>query len=84
MNAEDQATYDRLSRLTGAKFDRAYARDMVADHQKDIAAFKREANSGQNPDIKNFASQTLPTLEDHLKQAREMEKSLGMQSAKMQ
>ena len=43
MNAENQATYDRLSKLTGVKFDRAYARDMVTDHQKDMAAFKRES-----------------------------------------
>jgi putative membrane protein len=84
MNAEDQAAYDGLSKQTGAKFDRAYARDMVADRQKDIAAFKREASNGQNPDIKNFASPTLPTLEDHLKQPMEMEKSVGVQSAKMQ
>jgi len=54
MNAENRATYDRLSKLTGVKFDRAYARDMVTDHQKDMAAFKREANYGKNPEIKEF------------------------------
>ena len=59
---------------------------ITKSHQDTLlfAAFKREVNNGQNPDIKNFASQMLPTLEDHLKQAREMEKSVGVQSAKMQ
>jgi putative membrane protein len=68
----DQATYDRLSKLSGAAFDRAYARDMVQDHIHDVAAFKQEANYGQDPGIKAFASATLPTLVDHLKMARDM------------
>lgn len=72
MNAHDQALYDRLSKLSGDAFDRAYARDMVADHRKDIAEFKHEAADGKVAGIKGFASQTLPTLEDHLKDAREM------------
>ena len=82
LNSKDQATYDRLAKLSGAEFDRAYAQDMVTDHVQDVAAFKREASSGANPDIKDFASQTLPTLEDHLKHAREMEKSVGAQNSK--
>jgi putative membrane protein len=72
LDTKDQATYDALSKLSGPAFDRAYARDMVKDHEQDIAEFKREANSGKNESIKNFAAQTLPTLEDHLKEAREM------------
>src|SRR5579885_1631540 len=31
LNAKDQATYDRLSKLNGAEFDAAYMKDMVAD-----------------------------------------------------
>ena len=33
LNAKDQATYVRLSQLSGTAFDRAYARDMVRDHE---------------------------------------------------
>jgi len=71
MSAKDQATYDRLSKLSGPAFDRAFTRDMVKDHEADIAAFRHEANDGKDSTIKSFASQTLPTLEDHLKLARE-------------
>ena len=71
MDKKDQAAYDRLSKLSGREFDRAYARDMVTEHEKDIAEFNKEANSGGNPDVKSFAAQTLPTLEDHLKMARD-------------
>jgi putative membrane protein len=81
ISAKDQATYDRLSKLSGASFDRAYARDMVKDHETDVAAFQREANGGKTDSLKSFASETLPTLQDHLKQAKEMVKSVGGTSA---
>lgn len=70
VNAKDQATKDRLEKLSGKQFDEAYMRDMVMDHTKDVAEFKRAASSASNPDVKNFAQQTLPTLQDHLKQAK--------------
>jgi putative membrane protein len=39
---------------------------MTADHKKDVADFTKESNSGQNPDVKSFASNTLPTIKMHL------------------
>jgi putative membrane protein len=77
MTAADQAIYDRLAKLNGAAFDRAYARDMVQDHIHDVAAFKQEANYGKDPSIKAFASATLPTLVDHLKMARDMKHAMS-------
>ncbi|HEX3742945.1 MAG TPA: DUF4142 domain-containing protein [Bryobacteraceae bacterium] len=73
VDAKQQATMDRLSSLNGAAFDRAYMQDMVKDHEEDIAEFQREANSGNDPDLKAFAAKTLPTLQEHLKMAREAE-----------
>jgi len=81
ISAKDQATYDGLSKLNGAAFDRAYARDMVKDHEADVAAFQKEANAGRDDSLKSFASETLPTLQDHLKQAKEMMKSVSGTSA---
>jgi putative membrane protein len=78
----DQTTYDRLSKLSGVAFDRAYARDMVQDHIHDVGAFKQEANYGKDPAIKAFAAATLPTLVDHLKMARDMKTSVAAASAK--
>jgi len=77
ISAKDQATYDRLAKLNGAAFDRAYARDMVKDHETDVAAFQKEANAGKDDSLKSFASETLPTLQDHLRQAKEMMKTVG-------
>jgi len=78
----DQAKYDRLSKLSGESFDRAYAREMVSDHQKDVAEFQKEAKSGKNDSVKSFAAKTAPTLEDHLKMARDMEQSVSQTSSK--
>jgi putative membrane protein len=71
-SAKEQQEYQRLSKLSGRAFDRAYARLMLNDHEHDVAALKREAKYGKNEQIKNWASLTLPTLEEHLKLARQM------------
>lgn len=72
LNSKDKAEYDRMSKMKGDAFDKAYSKMMVSDHKKDVAEFKREANSGSDPDVKNFASQTLPTLQEHLQMAEKM------------
>lgn len=77
VSAKDKATYSSLSKLSGAAFDRAYARDMVKDHEEDVADFNKEANGGNSAAIKNFATQTLPTLQDHLKEAKEMRQNVS-------
>jgi putative membrane protein len=77
LSKTDQAEYDRLSKLQGAEFDKEYARLMVRDHEKDIAAFEKQVNDGKDEEVKDFARQTLPTLKEHLRLAREMEHSVS-------
>ena len=72
LDAKDKATKARLEKLSGEQFDRAYMRDMVKDHQKDVAEFQRESSMAKDPAIKDFAQQTLPTLKDHLKEAQKI------------
>jgi putative membrane protein len=70
VNAKDQKEIDRLSKLSGSDFDREFTRHMERDHRKDIAEFRREASRGQDTDVKAFASQTIPVLEQHLQMAQ--------------
>ena len=72
LSAKDKATKARLSKLSGDQFDKAYMSNMVRDHKKDVSEFKRETESAKDPDVKNFATSVLPTLEDHLKQAQSL------------
>jgi putative membrane protein len=76
IDAKHQATIDKFARLSGAEFDRAYVRDMVADHKKDVAAFDREAMSGKDSDVKAWAAKTLPTLREHLRMIEEIDKEM--------
>jgi putative membrane protein len=71
-NAAQERTAARLAKLSGAAFDRAFAKVMVADHKKAVSLFKDEASNGRDADIKTFASSTLPTLDDHLKMAQQL------------
>jgi putative membrane protein len=61
---------ERLARLSGHDFDRAYMQEMVADHTKDIAHFEHQAQRGSDPDLKAFAAEALPVLRQHLDMAR--------------
>lgn len=72
LNSKDKALKDRLSNLSGSDFDKAYIRDMVKDHKKDVAEFQRESNRASDPELKSWASKTLPTLQDHLKMAEDV------------
>ena len=76
ISAKDQALKDKLSGLSGSAFDKAYMTAMVKDHQKDVAEFQKEASSGSNADLKSFAAQTVPTLQEHLRMAREAEQTV--------
>lgn len=69
LSSEQNATTKKLSAKQGAKFDKAYSKDMVADHKEDIKLFEKEAKMGTSPQVKAFAEATLPTLREHLKMA---------------
>ena len=77
LNAKDTATKDRMEKMDGAAFDKAYVRDMVMDHHHDIAGFQKEASGGHDSDVKGFASQTLPTLQEHLKMIQGIQGKMG-------
>jgi putative membrane protein len=81
VNQKQQAMYDRLSKLSGADFDKQYVKSMVMDHQEDVKDFQKEANSGKDEKIKSFASQTLPTLQQHLDKIRSIQSKMGSGSS---
>ena len=66
---------DKLNKLSGAQFDKEYMNHMLSDHKKDVSLFRSESKSAKDPDVKQFASETLPTLEQHLQMAQSIAKS---------
>ena len=77
IDPHDKALRDRLSKLSGAQFDHAYMQAMLTDHRKVANEFRHESQIGKDPDIKAFASKTLPTIEEHLKLAEDTNKAVG-------
>jgi putative membrane protein len=75
LDSKHQRKLDHLNKLSGAEFDREYSKMMVSDHKDDIKAFRKEAEDGKDADLKQFASQTLPALEQHLSMAQSSERS---------
>jgi putative membrane protein len=64
-NNQQKSVYDKLSKLSGAAFDREFAKHMVEDHRKDIAEYENEAK--MNDAVGAYAKETLPHLQTHLK-----------------
>lgn len=68
-----RARLKALSSADGAAFDKRYADSMgVKDHEKAVKMFQKTASNAKDPDVKAFAAKTLPTLEEHLKMARDL------------
>jgi putative membrane protein len=68
-NKKQKATYDKLSKLSADKFDREFAKEMVADHKRDVAAFEKESKR-KNAPTAAFVGETLPTLRHHLEMSQ--------------
>ena len=70
LDAKHKSELAKMSKLTGADFDKAYSKSMLSDHVKDVAAFEKQSQKAADPDLKAFAAKTLPVLEEHLQLAR--------------
>ncbi len=75
-----QRELDHLASLSGKDFDEKALKDSIRDHERDIRTFQDAAQNSQDPDVKAFAQQALPILQDHLNQARQLEKTLNSSS----
>ncbi len=80
LDAEHAQKLDELDKLKGAEFDRKYAADAVDDHEKDVSEFEQAASDLKDPELKDWASRTLPILKMHLQMAKDM-KTKTMQQA---
>jgi len=73
-----------LSSLSGDRFDRAYMKEMVRDHDRTVAMFERYAQDGTDRELRAFAIRTLPTLRDHQQMAHSVADDVGARVAARQ
>jgi putative membrane protein len=69
-DAKSKATYEKLSTMSGSKFDNEFVKAMISDHKREIAAYRLQSKS-KGP-LADFATETLPTLQEHLKTAESL------------
>src|SRR5215210_8308350 len=74
-NAKQKTDYDKMAKMTGPAFDKAFAEHMVKDHKKDIAAYQKA--SKKQDAAGRYSQQTLPTLQKHLETAQSIQKQVS-------
>lgn len=82
LEGKHKATVDRLSKLAGEQFDRAYMKAMIDDHKEDVGKFQQEAGRAKDSEIKNFAGKQVPTLKKHLEMAQSTGQQVGAMSSR--
>ena len=73
---------DKLATEHDGNFNRDYAHAMVVDHDQAIKLFNTEADSGGDPQLQEFARNTLPTLQEHRNMAVDLAAKLGSTAAR--
>jgi putative membrane protein len=69
---KERERLDKLAKLSGPAFDKAYLEMEIKDHSRDLSRFQKEAKDGKDPDVKAWAAKIVPTIEEHLKMARDL------------
>lgn len=78
VSKDGKSAMDKMMKLSGADFDRAYMKQMVKDHNMTVALFEKEASGGKDAETKAWAEKTLPTLREHQTMARDLSGKVGM------
>ena len=74
LDSKRRSRVDKLSKLSGAAFDKEYVKDQIRDQEQDVQAFEDEAEHGTNQNLRDFANKNLPELRQTLEAARALKK----------
>jgi putative membrane protein len=74
MSSSQRRMVEKLRQLNGHDFTNQYVTDQVSAHKDAVSLFQRYSDGGDNPQIKSWAGQTVPTLQHHLDMAQGLEK----------
>jgi putative membrane protein len=73
MGEKCQKKYNDLAEKKGKDFDKDYISLMVSDHKDVVDEFEKEAEKGNDPELKAWAGEKLPALRHHLEMAQATE-----------
>jgi len=76
IDAKNQSRIDKLAKLTGVDFDRAFAKDQVQSNERSLRSFEQEIQNGSDAPLRNLATRATPAIQKQLQDAKDLEKSL--------
>lgn len=65
MSSDQKEMYEKLTKLSGAEFDKEYVSAMVDDHDEDLEAFQDQADDAEDAALKAFAAKYAPIIKSH-------------------
>jgi putative membrane protein len=78
LKSDAAATADKMGKLSGAEFDKAYVANEIAYHKAVIDVVSKSLiPSAKNPELKKLLEQGAPIFKQHLAHAEQLEKSLS-------
>jgi putative membrane protein len=79
-NPEQKAMYNRLARLSGAAFDRAYLSAQIRSHLKSVALYRSQIRNGKDEHAIGYARATLPRIEGHTGMIVQVAEGVGVRA----
>ncbi|MGN6369712.1 MAG: DUF4142 domain-containing protein [Phycisphaerae bacterium] len=76
LTPEHKAMLKELKQKSGDDLNRDFVFSAIADHHKDILEFTYASQHLQNQQLKQYAQQTIPTLQKHLQLANTLSQSI--------
>jgi putative membrane protein len=81
LNMMNHHAVNRLEKASAADFDRDYTTVMIKDHVHAITEFDKAVAQINEPDVKQYAQNTLPKLREHLRQSESAARAVGVDNA---
>jgi putative membrane protein len=79
LDSKHRGKVDKLAKLDGQNFDKAFLKEVTHDNGEDVAGFQAEANGGSDAAVKSFAVRVLPMIQAHAQMAKNIQSGRGMQ-----
>jgi putative membrane protein len=79
LDSKHKGKVDKLAKLDGQNFDKAFLKEVTHDNGEDVADFQAEANGGSDAAVKSFATRVLPMIQAHAQMARDIQSGRGAQ-----
>jgi putative membrane protein len=75
LDSSHQSKLDKLKGENAKDFSSDFDSMQVSAHKDAVSLFERYAKGGDNPDLKEWAGNTLPALKHHLQMAENLDKA---------